>query len=353
MKIVKHIIAVIIMMATSQAISQTKPVIQWRIAEAVPGKESALQNHANRLLMDHIKDLSYGRLVISASPVNTLASQDIWQMIGSDEYQIGHLQLGLEDKNSDMSLFSSTLFGMVPQELYSWFYEGGGLELMHQAHNKYDVISFPGGNLGNQMGGWFRKPVQSLDDLRGLRMSSKMLEADIARQLGVTLVTLKEEEYLNALKNGSIDAIESNGPAIDITRDLHELAPYYYTGLKPSTELQFVVNKKAYTDLPADLQQALTAAMRLAAYDTYIYMTYINAIKLRELSIENPQVKIQGYPRPVISAIRKLSRQNLQRTARQGSDLTRKIVESMTQHQDQIRVWTRIGDQAFLNNIGL
>lgn len=355
----KRIMTVIFLLAASvllqtAASAQSKKVYQWRIAETWP-QNFPMFGDANRLMMEYALELSGGRLVITS---DTREAHNrplgILEMVQSGEYQMGHsASYYWRGKDINTMFFTSVPFGMIAPELYAWFYEGGGMELMQKAYAKHGVLSFPGGNTGNQMSGWFRKPVKSVDDLKGLRMRLPGMAGEIMRDLGATTVNMPPSELYSALRDGKIDAVEWVGPSMDVDLRFHEIAPYYYTGWhEPGSELQFLVNKQAYNALPKDLQFVLKTSMRLAAYDAYTLLTHTNAIKLRELRTKYPNIKIQAFPRDVMSALKRSAARKFVKLRDQGP-LTAEIIDSILSYQQQVRLWTRIGDQAYLNNTGL
>jgi len=119
---------------------------------------------------------------------------------------------------------------MIAIEQYSWFYHGGGLELMEKTYKKHGLLSFPGGNTANQMGGWFRKEINSIDDLKGLKMRIPGIAGDVMKSLGVEVTNVPPGELFSALESGKLDALEWVGPSLDLGMGFQKVAPYYYTG---------------------------------------------------------------------------------------------------------------------------
>ncbi len=353
MKIKKQLlIALCTLLVAYPAVSQSQKTYQWRIVSN-SSQDSELFSRINNLLVDYAAKLSAGRLVLVTDNQSTENSDWIWNGVTSGKFQMGRLAtpyLGSKDVN--MTLFSSMPFGMISPEMTAWFYEGGGIELMQEAYAKHGLLSFPGGNLGNQMGGLFRKPVKTLSDLKDLKLSLSGMSAQAMQSLGAELFNMTELEKKAALRSGALDAIEWGGPSLHEASDLYETAPYYYTGWdKPSIEQQMLVNKDAYNALPEDLQYALKTAIKLASYDTYTLITHANALQLRELQAKHPKLKIRAFPRDVMLALKQaVAEQYVQLENQDG--LSRRIIDSMMSYQEQIRLWIRIGDQAYLNNSG-
>ena len=167
--------------------------------------------------------------------------------------------------------FTSMPFGLTASEQYAWFYHGGGMELMKKVYDQHGVLSFPGGSTGVQMGGWFRKEINTLEDLKGLKMRISGFAGEIMAKLGVQVTNIAPAELFTSLERNSIDALEWVGPSMDIGMEFHKIASYYYTGWhEPASEMQFIINSKKFEKLPADLKEILIVAMRVSAYDMYV-----------------------------------------------------------------------------------
>ncbi len=338
---------------TPPAFSQT---YEWRLAETWP-KDFPLFGDAVKKMVDNVERLSNGRLQISiVSSEQHKKPQGIFELVqDSGGYEMGHsASYYWKDRDVNMLFFTTLPFGMTATEQYSWFYYAGGLELMQRAYNKYGLMSFPGGNTGNQMGGWFRKEIKSSNDLKGLNMSIPGLAGDVIKTLGVNTVNIPPDQLFSALKSGEIDALEWVGPSLDLDLGFHEVAPYYYTGWhEPAAELQFLVNQAAFEKLPEDIQNILRVSMRLAAYDTYIEMNHASINNLERLRAEHPDVKIRSFPADIVRALRRETVKQIYEFAKDGGALTQDIVLSLFSYKDEARTWTRISDQAYLNNSGI
>jgi TRAP-type C4-dicarboxylate transport system substrate-binding protein len=157
--------------AAAPAESQVeKETIVWKLAQTW-GTGFPIFGDAVIKMADMVKEMSGGELEIRIDSSNKhKAAFGILDMVNAGQYQMGHsASYYWKGKEPSAMFFTTMPFGMIAPEQYAWFYYGGGMELMQRVYDKHGVYSFPGGNTGNQMGGWFRKEINTLDDLQGLR----------------------------------------------------------------------------------------------------------------------------------------------------------------------------------------
>lgn len=343
-------------LATTSGVSNPEPVpaptaYKLSLAQSwVEGAPIFADTTANFAQM--VEQLSKGELVIEVVSANEHQQPfGIFDMVKSGEYDMGHsASYYWKDIDPNTLFFTTIPFGMLAPEQYAWFYRGGGLELMQRVYSKHQMLSFPGGNTGNQMGGWFREEVKTLADLRGIKMRVPGFAGDVLEELGVEPVNLAPGELYKAMADGRIDALEWVGPSLDLGMRFHEIARYYYTGWhEPATELQFLINQESWKRLPEHLQQVLKVAMRTAAFDMYIQSTYESAQNWSTIQVEYPGVKIRTFPPEVIEALHDVTRELLETRASQDP-LAKEVLDSQSRFLWKVRRWTRISDQAYLNS---
>jgi TRAP-type mannitol/chloroaromatic compound transport system substrate-binding protein len=323
----------------------------WRLAETW-GPNFPIFGDATKNMAAMVKKMSNGRLIIQIDSSNKHKSAlGIFDFVKQGQYQMGHsASYYWKGKDFNTMFFTTMPFGMTAPEQYAWFYYGGGMELMKEVYDKYGIMSFPGGNTGNQMGGWFRKEIKSVDDLKGLKMRIPGFAGEVLAKLGAKPTNIPSGELYTALERNTIDALEWVGPSLDLRMGFHKIAPYYYTGWhEPATELQFMVNQKAFNSLPADLQNILTVAMKAAAYDMYAQSMHESGVNLAKIQSDFPNVKIRSFPKSVMSKIQLANAELLTEFAAKDP-LTKKILHSIYDYQDQIRAWTNFSDRAYLEN---
>ena len=298
------------------------------------------------------EEMSNGRLQIRIDAANKhKAAFGILDMVKGGQYDMGHsASYYWKGKDIDTLPFTTMPFGMTAPEQYAWFYYGGGMELMKKAYAKHKVLSFPGGNTGNQMGGWFRKEINSVEDLKGLKMRIPGFAGEVMAKLGLTVTNIAPGELYTSLERGTIDALEWVGPGMDIKMGFHKIAPYYYTGWhEPATELQFLVNEKSYNKLPKDLQQILLTAMRVSAYDMYIQNYDMSATAWSTMEKEFPNIKVKTFPKEVMDAMKKANDELLAEKSA-GNPLLKEVLDSQKAYQKKARKWTEMSDYLYLKD---
>ncbi len=324
---------------------------RWRLAETW-GPNFPIFGEATKNMAKMVKEMSNGRLTIRIDSSNKHKSAlGIFDFVKSGQYQMGHsASYYWKGKNFNTMFFTTTPFGMIASEQYAWFYYGGGMELMKKVYDQYGIMSFPGGNTGNQMGGWFKKEINSIEDFKGLKMRIPGFAGEVLAKLGAKPTNIPSGELYTALERNTIDALEWVGPSLDLRMGFHKIAPYYYTGWhEPGAELQFMVNQKAYNSLPKDLQKILTVAMKAAAYDMYAQSMHASGVNLASLKKDYPNVKMRSFPKPVMNAIVKANDELLKEFAAKDP-LTAEILKSLNDYKHQVRAWTNLSDRAYLDN---
>jgi TRAP-type mannitol/chloroaromatic compound transport system substrate-binding protein len=303
-------------------------------------------------MAEMVEKMSNGRLQIRVDAANKhKAPFGVLDMVQGGQYEMGH-SASYYWKGKDINLlpFTTMPFGMTAPEQYAWFYYGGGMELMEKAYAPHKMLSFPGGNTGSQMGGWFRKEIKTLDDLKGLKMRIPGFAGEIMAKLGLTVTNIAPGELYTSLERGTIDALEWVGPGMDIKMGFHKIAPYYYTGWhEPATELQFIVNKRAYNKLPKDLQEILITAMKLSSYDMYIQNYDMSATAWAEMKKDYPNIQVKTFPKPVMDAMKKANKE-LREEMVKGHPLLKEVLDSQDAYQKKAREWTKMSDYLYLKD---
>jgi TRAP-type mannitol/chloroaromatic compound transport system substrate-binding protein len=174
---------------------------------------------------------------------------------------------------------------------------------------------------------------------------------EVLARLGAKPTNIPAGELYTALERRTIDALEWVGPSLDLRMGFHKIAPYYYTGWhEPGAELQFLINKRRWDGLPADLQAILETAIRAVAADMYAQSYHLSAENLASLQNDFPEVKIRTFPADVLEAMRRANEELLAERAA-ADPMAREIIDSQKAYLAKVRGWTAVSDQVYLNSL--
>ena len=344
------VFAVATTLASAPALAQD--TFTLRLAETW-GPNFPIFGDTTKRFAETVETMSDGRLKVRIDSANKhKAPLGVFDMVKAGQYDMGHsASYYWKGKVPETLFFTSMPFGMNAMEQYAWFYHGGGMELMQEVYEPHNMLSFPGGNTGVQMGGWFRKEIKSLDDLKGLKMRIPGFAGEVFAEVGVNPTNIAPGELYTALERNTIDAVEWVGPALDLRLGFQQIADYYYTGWhEPATELQFLVNKRVWEKLPADLQEIMRVAMRTASYDMLVHSQHENAKAWANIKEEYPNVQIKHFPDDIFEAMYSANQKLLKEAAESG-EMAAKIVDSQEQYLRQSRAYTDISERAYLNTM--
>ncbi len=350
-KTTKFLIAATVVAGLTTAATAKEKVYKWKLATTWGPTLSPFID-APKNMAKMVKEMSNGRLLIRVDASNKhKAALGILDMVKGGQYDMGHsASYYWKGKDINTLPFTTMPFGMTAPEQYAWFYYGGGMDLMQKVYKKHKVLSFPGGNTGNQMGGWFRKEIKSLEDLKGLKMRIPGFAGEVMAKLGLTVTNIPSGELYTSLERGTIDALEWVGPGMDIKMGFHKVAPYYYTGWhEPGTELQYLINEKKFNKLPKDLQKILITAVRLTAYDMYAQNYAMSAEAWDKMGKEYPNIKVKTFPKSVMDAMKKTNKELLIEKTK-GQPLLKEILDSQAAFQKKAREWTKMSDFLYLKD---
>ncbi len=325
-------------------------VYRLKLAETW-GPNFPIFGDATKNMAKMAEEMSNGRLQIRIDSSNKhKAPFGVFDMVKSGQYDMGHsASYYWKGKVPNTLYFTTMPFGMTAPEQYAWFYHGGGMQLMEKVYDPHNLLSFPGGNTDVQMGGWFQKEINSVEDLQGLKMRIPGFAGEILAEVGAKPTNIASGELYTSLERRTIDALEWVGPSLDLRMGFHKIAPYYYTGWhEPATELQFLVNKRTWNKLPDDLKAILQIAMKTAAYDMYIQSTHESGKNWATIQTDYPDVKVKDFPKEVMDALRDANDKLLKQHA-DKDEMAKEIQASQAAYLEQVRSWTDIASKAYLN----
>ena len=323
-------------------------VIEWKMVTTWPKGFPGLGTGAEHLA-SLIGDLTGGAIRVRVYGAGELAKPfEIFDAVSAGRAEMGHgAAYYWQKKIPAAPFFAAVPFGLNGQETNAWLYQGGGMELWQEAYAPYGLIPTAAGNTGVQMGGWFNRRVDSVADLRGLRMRIPGLGGEVLNRLGGTPVSLPGGEIFSALKTGNIDATEWVGPYNDLAFGFYKAARYYYYPgwHEPGTCIECFINKDALQRLPAHLKPAVLLACKLANYDMLTDLTARNSDALEELQ-DKHHVEVRRFPDEVLREFKRVSDQVVGEMAGKD-DLSRRIYASYTAFRDKVSAWHKVSEAAY------
>lgn len=246
----------------------TNQKVRWTLVSSFPRSLDAMFGAAE-LFAQRLAEMSDGAFRVDTyQPGELVGALDVLDALQDGSAQVGHTaSYYYKGKQEALAFDTCVPFGLAPRQQQAWLHEGGGRELMDELFAAFGVYAFPGGNTGVQMGGWFRDPIESVADLKGLRMRIPGFGGDVMEALGVTVQVISGGEIYTALETARIDATEWVGPYDDEKLGFYKAVNnYYFPGWwEPGPELSFMVDRRTFDALPSAYQAMVRVAVREAA----------------------------------------------------------------------------------------
>jgi len=310
----------------------------------LPGLGIAAEN-----LASSINEMSGGRIHVSVYGAEELVpALGVFDAVSSGSVEMGHTSAYYwKGKIPAAQFFTSVPFGMNAQEMNGWLHYGGGIELWRELYEPFNLIPFAAGNTGVQMAGWFNREINSIDDIKGLKMRIPGLGGEVFNRAGGTAVTIPGGELYTAMQTGLIDATEWVGPYNDVAFGLHKVAKYYYYPgwHEPGPSLELIINKKAYETLPADLQLIVEKAARAINQDMLDGYTARNNRALQQIK-QDKNIEIRPLPKDVIDRLREVTLE-IYAEAAATDPVFKKVYYAYREFALQANEYHQISEQAY------
>lgn len=325
---------------------------RWRLAMIVP-KTLPLWGPAIQQLADNIRVMSDGRLDIKVYGAGELfPAYDVFDRVRSGQIQMGHSAAYCwQGKIKASVFFTSIPFGLNTSGMQAWLQHGGGQELWDELYAPYGVKSLACGNTGVQMGGWFNKKIETVEDFQGLKIRMPGLGGKVMSAAGAQPIDIPGGEILTSLQTGVIDATEWIGPYHDQIMGFHKAAKYYYSGgwHEPGSVLELLINRKAWDSLPPDLKAIVHAAAAQTNASLYAAWTQKDAEAYHDLQ-QNSQVEVLSYPQEVTRNMKQHAQQVIQDLIEQDPR-AQKIYSSFKSFQDKHQAYQDISELAYAKSV--
>lgn len=325
--------------ATSAEGEQAQPqqTFEWKLITSWPKNFPGLGN-GPETFAKMVNQMSAGRLTVRVYGAGEIVPGfEVFDAVAEGTAQIGHSgPYYWKGKAPAAQIFTGVPFGMNAQEMNGWLHYGGGLELWRELYKPFGLIPFAGGNTGTQMAGWFKEEINSVEDLKGLKMRIPGLGAEVLKRVGGVPVSLTGGEIFTSLQTGAIDATEWVGPYNDLAFGLHKAAEFYYAfgWHETGTALEFIVNEEAYNQLPADLQKIVEVAARAVNQDMLDEYTARNNTALLSL-LNDHSVELRQLPDDVLAALKVATGEVLAEQAAADGSFAR-IYEAYSKFQKEV-----------------
>jgi TRAP-type mannitol/chloroaromatic compound transport system substrate-binding protein len=337
--------------STPETAVDTGKKYNWKMVTTWPPGFPVLQEGAEKFA-ENIKAMSNGRLNIKVYAGGELIpALQTFDAVSQGTVEMGHGSAYYwAGKVPEAQLFSTVPFGMTARGMNAWLYEGGGLELWREVYKPFHVIPFPLGNTGVQMGGWFNKQINSLDDIQGLKMRIPGLGGKVFAKAGGNPVLLAGSEVYTSLERNTIDATEWLSPFHDQRLGLYRAAEYYYYPgwHEPGTVLELTINERAWNALPDDLKAIVSNAAMAENLRMFSEMEQKNASALQELK-DREGVQILPFPADMISRLKTLTNETLAEEAANNPKFD-KVYQAYDAFRTKDSVWSAISEKAYLDS---
>ncbi len=330
----------------------TQKKYKWKMVTTWPPNFPVL-GEACTMLADLVKKMSGGRMEIEVYGGGELVPA----LQAFDTVRSGAAEMGSgaayywAGKTPATQFFASVPFGMNAQQLNAWILCGGGMALWEELYARFNVVPLLGGNTGVQMGGWFNREINSMADLKGLKMRMPGLGGKVLERAGGSAVLLAGGEIYTGLERGIIDATEWIGPYHDYKMGFHQIAKYYYAPgwHEAGTALEFFINKDKFEELPTDLQQIIRSAAQQINVWMLSEFEAKNAIYLKKL-LEEEKVQIRKYPKEVLDQLRSFTKDIIAEICEEDA-FSKKVYASYKSFADRATAWAEFTEKSYYNDI--
>jgi len=330
------------------AIAQSAPELRWRLTSSFPKSLDTIYSAAevfskavaeatdNRF---QIQVFSAGEIVPAIAAADAVQNGTVEMCHTSSYYYFG--------KDPTFAFGTAVPFGLNARMQNAWMYHAGGMELMNDFYKKFNFIGFPAGNTGAQMGGWFRKEIKDVADMRGLKMRIGGFAGTVIAKLGVVPQQIPGSDIYTALERGTIDAAEWVGPYDDARLGFQKVAPYYYYPgwWEGGPMIHNFVNLDKWNLLSPAYRSIVRSASSVANEWMVAKYDAVNPPALKKLLAEDI-VKLRQFPAPVMDAALKAAFEVYADVSARNPDF-KKVWEHLHAFRNDAYLWWRVAEYSY------
>tara|TARA_B100000676_G_scaffold1055_1_gene959 strand:+ start:383 stop:1462 length:1080 start_codon:yes stop_codon:yes gene_type:complete len=321
----------------------SKRTYSWKMVTAWPPNSPINQESVEQFAKD-VAIMSRGRLKIKVFAGGELVPpSQAFDAVSQGGVQMAHTASYYWAGKVPAAQFMTVVpFGLTHKGAWSWIYAGGGLALWQELYEPFGIVPFPMGNTGIQMGGWFNKKINSLDDLKGLKIRMPGLGGKVLAKAGANPVNIDPGELYMAVERGVIDATEWVGPVFDKRQGLDEVAKYYYFPgwHEPGSQLELIINRDAWKLLEPDLKLIVETAAAKASLDIFAQSELQNTAAFLEMQADN-SIEILEFPESVLTELRRLTALVIEEEASADTDFS-KIFEAYRAFEEDYQAYRSV-----------
>jgi TRAP-type mannitol/chloroaromatic compound transport system substrate-binding protein len=340
-------IAGVLAAGAAPAVHAQAASIRWRLASSFPKSLDTIFGAAESFAKK-VSEMSGGKFVIS-----THAGGELMPPLGVvDGVQNGTVECAhtapyyFHGKDETFALGCAIPFGLNSRQMTAWMYDGNGLKLMREFYKNFSIVNFPMGNTGAQMGGWFRKEIKSVADLKGLKMRIGGFAGRVTERMGVVAQSIPGGEVYQALEKGTIDAAEWIGPYDDQKLGFNKVAPYYYYPgwWEGGPQLDLFVNQKAYDSLSAENKAIVECAAAFAHTEMQAKYDSRNPTALKQLV--GSKTKVLPFPKDIMDVSFKHSMDLYAEVSAKNANF-KKVYDDYSTFRKDANLWFRFTEMRF------
>lgn len=336
---------------TQKLKEKDSPEIHWKCASSYPRSLDTIYGGAEELA-EIVRKMTNHKFNIRVYPAGEIAPPlGVFDVVQNGGVEMAHTaSYYFTGKHEALAFDTAIPFGLTSRQQNAWLYQGGGLQLIREIYKEFKIINFPGGNTGCQMGGWFKKEINSLKDLKGLKMRIPGLGGKVMNTLGVNVQVIAGGDIFPALERGVIDATEWVGPYDDEKLGFYKIAKYYYYPgwWEPSANLSFLINLDAWNQLPDSYKAILETAFSYVNLNMQAKFDVFNPQSLQRIVKHN--VILKKFPDDVLEKAYQNTKEILEEFSKKDA-VYKKVYTSWKQFQKDSNEWLRTAEMTYENII--